>query len=188
MLFVLGSRTTPSSGGLSGTDTGADPPLVATPTRSQWRVFGRRPRASSGMAYGIAGVTSAGDEVGARRETLQELVLRRLRELGDESGPISSREAVRGFESLISYENLRLIARGVHQGKISDRTAEGLSAALRVPPSVVYAAAGVPSPGTRWRWPQRFDRLSPRQREMVEQFAAALLDAYDQGRRDATDQ
>lgn len=137
------------------------------------------------MDLGTVAVTPASD-AGTARETLQQLVLRRLRELGDASGPMSAREAVRAAESLISYENLRLIARGVHQGGISDRTAEGLSRALRVPVAQIYAAAGVPSPGTRWRWPEKFDRLSPRQRELVEQFAAALLEAYDQGRRDAT--
>lgn len=128
------------------------------------------------------------NEPDQRRETLQQLVVRRLRELGGDTGPMSAREAVRGFEGLISYENLRLIARGVHQGNITDRTAEGLSSALRVPIAQVYAAAGVQSPGTRWHWPQRFDRLSPRQRELVEQLAASLLDAYEQGRRDASGQ
>lgn len=157
---------------------------MATETHDGHPVSGRRGRASSGMDLGATIVSTNGEA--SQRETLQQLVVRRLRELGSEAGPMSAREAVRAAESLVSYENLRLIARGVHQGGISDRTAEGLSRALRVPVSRIYAAAGVPSPGTRWRWPEKFDRLAPRQRELVEQFAAALLEAYDQGRRDAT--
>lgn len=130
-------------------------------------------------------MVTPGEASGTRRESLQQLVLRRLRELGGDREPMSAREAVRGHEELVSYETVRLIARGNHQGGITDRTAEGLSRALRVPVEHVYAAAGVPSPGARWRWPERFDRLSPRQRELVESLAASLLDAYDQGRRDA---
>lgn len=160
---------------------------MATETQARWRVIGRRPHASRVMLAGATAVMPDGEEAG-RRETLQQLVLRRLRELGGETGPMSARAAVQGHEDLVSYETVRLIARGVHQGKLTDRTAEGLSEALRVPLAQVYAAAGVQSPGARWHWPQRFDRLSPRQRELVEQIAASLLDAYDQGRRDATDQ
>lgn len=130
---------------------------------------------------------TAGRPDGSGRESLQQLVLRRLRELGGDQGPVSARQAVRGHEELVSYETVRVIARGVHQGGITDKTAEGLSRALKVPIAAVYEAAGVPSPGSRWEWPDRFARLSPRQRELVEQFAGALLDAYDQGRRDATD-
>lgn len=157
-------------------------------TTTRWRVFGERAGASPCMDHGDMAMTPDDGDASTRRETLQQLVVRRLRELGGDTGPISAREAVRGFESLVSYESVRLIARGVHQGNITDRTAEGLAQALRVPVGQVYAAAGVQTPGTRWHWPQRFDRLSPRQRELVEQVAASLLDAYEAGRRDADDQ
>lgn len=117
------------------------------------------------------------------RENLQDLVLSRLNELGDETGPMSAREATRRAEGLVSYETLRHIARGIHAGGITDRVAEGLSRALQVPLSRVYAASGVPEPGERWQWPAKFSRLDPAQRQLVENVAAALLDAREKGRR-----
>lgn len=124
------------------------------------------------------------EETGVAR--LSELVLRRLRELGDATGPMGAREAARQSDGLVSYETLRNLARGVrHTGRITDRTAEGLSKALQVPLERVYEAAGIPAPQGRWEMPQRFDRLNPTQRALVEDVAAAILEAYDRGRRDA---
>lgn len=117
-------------------------------------------------------------------ERLQDLVLTRLRELGDETGPMSAREAARRSDSMVSYETLRNLARGVrHTGRVTDRVAEGLSRALQVPIARVYEAAGVPEPGDRWDWPERFSRLSPAQRALVEDVAAALLEAETRARR-----
>lgn len=117
-------------------------------------------------------------------ERLQELIVTRLRELGDSTGPMSAREAARRAEGLVSYETIRNLARGVrHTGRLTDRVAEGLSKALQVPVTKVYEAAGVPEPGDRWVWPERFSRLTPAQRALVEDVAAALLEAYDKGIR-----
>lgn len=118
--------------------------------------------------------------------TLKELVVTRLIELGDEEGALPASVAAAKSRGAVSAETIRLIGRGKHGGKISDRIAEGLALALDVPLAEIYRVAGVPRPGTRWQWPERFDRLSPRQRELVEGVAAAILDAYDQGRRDGT--
>lgn len=117
---------------------------------------------------------------------LQNLILTRLQELGDETGPLTAREAARNADGLVSYETIRNLARGVrHTGRISDRVAEGLSRALHVPVGKVYAAAGAQQPGERWVWPERFNRLDPAQRALVEDVAAALLEAREKGRRDA---
>lgn len=119
-------------------------------------------------------------------QSLQTLVLSRLQALGDETGPMTAREAARRSEGMVSYETLRNLARGVrHTGRITDRVAEGISLALQVPVAKVYEAAGAPVPGERWKWPQRFDRLDPAQRSLVEDVAAALLEAREKGRRDA---
>lgn len=118
-------------------------------------------------------------------ESLQDLVLRRLSELGDQEGPMSAKAAAARSRDRISYETLRLIARGKHGGRIGDRIAEGLSLALDVPISEVYRAAGAPRPQSRWDWPQRFERLDAGQRQLVEEIASALLEAYDRGRRDS---
>jgi hypothetical protein len=122
-----------------------------------------------------------------RSNGLQDLVLTRLRELGTEGEPMSALQAVAAADGLVSYESLRSIARGLHGGRLGARTAEGLAKALRVPIERVYAAAGVPAPSGPWDWPRKFERLSPRQRELVEQIAAALLESYEQGRRDVRD-
>lgn len=117
-------------------------------------------------------------------DRLQDLILTRMRELD-----LSGKEAARRAGGLVSYETIRNLARGVrHKGRISDRVAEGLARAFEVPVSRVYDAAGAPTPGQRWDWPQRFDRLNPAQRGLVEDVAAAMLEAYEQGRRDAAQQ
>lgn len=119
-------------------------------------------------------------------ETLQELALRRLQELGDDSGPMSAHQAVQRAQGKMSYELLRRILRGLHGGNINDRVAEGLSLALQVPLARVYEAAGQLTPGEPWAWPERFARLPAPQRKIVEDMVGAMLELYDQGRRDAT--
>lgn len=112
-------------------------------------------------------------------------MLRRLAELGTPGKPMSIREATRRARGHVSYEVLRSIARGEHSGRIEDETAEGLSLALDVPLQTVYSIARVPRPLTRWQWPARYDRLDAPQRQIVESVAAALLEAYEKGLRDA---
>jgi hypothetical protein len=127
-----------------------------------------------------------GDQVGGRDASneLQDLVLRRLAELGVPGSPMSIREATRRTRSRVNYETLRKIARGEHSGDIADQTAEGLSLALDIPLQEVYAAARVPRPLGRWEMPARFDRLNLEDRRVVEEMAAALLRAREQGLRD----
>ena len=114
---------------------------------------------------------------------LQELIRTRLAALGDRGQPMSHREAARRSRGAFSNETLSAILRGDHRGGITDRIAHGLAEALEVPVDDVYAAAAVPMPETRWRWPERFDRLPPAWRRQVEDHAAGLLEAYDKGRR-----
>lgn len=116
---------------------------------------------------------------------LQDLVLRRLAELGTPGSPMSYRQAQLRTRGAISYETFRSIAHGEHSGKISDRVAEALSRALDVPVQDVYDAAMVPRPMSRWVMPERFDRLDIPQRRLVEDIAAAILEAYEKGLRDA---
>lgn len=119
------------------------------------------------------------------RETLQELVLTRLAELGGTTGPMSARQAIRhnDADQYVSYETVRVLARGLHSGGLSDRVAEGLSRALRVPLERVYRAAGVPMPGDRWTPPTSFARLTPSERQLLEDMGNALLNAYERGRK-----
>lgn len=109
--------------------------------------------------------------------TLQDLVLRRLAELGDTETPLSVRQATERAQGLLSFESLRRIARGEHSGRISDRVAEGLSLALGVPAAEIYDAAGVQAPLSPWELPQTFDRLDREERALVEDVARGLLRA-----------
>lgn len=116
---------------------------------------------------------------------LQDLMLRRLAELGTPGSPMSLRRATERARGLVSYEIIRKISHGDHSGRIEDNTAQGLAMALDVPIQEVYNAARVPRPLSRWALPPRFDRLDMAQRRVVEDVAAALLDAYEKGLRDA---
>lgn len=121
-------------------------------------------------------------------DRLQDLILTRLQQLGDRAGPMSAREAARQAEGLVSYETIRNLARGVrHKGRVTDKTARGLAKALQVPVEQIYAATGAPAPGGPWRPPERFNRLDPAQRALLEDMGAALLDAYEQGRQEERD-
>lgn len=117
---------------------------------------------------------------------LQDLVLRRMAELGGDQGPLSLRDVTAASQNMVSHETVRAIMRGTHSGRITDRTAEGLSRALRIPVEHIYRAAGQPRRQGRWTLPERFDRLDFNQRRLVEEVAAAILDSYEKGRRSAS--
>lgn len=119
-------------------------------------------------------------EVSEPVDQLSALVVSRLVELG-----LSARAAADRSRGRVSYSTLRNIARGTHGGRITDRVAEGISLALEVPLPRVYEAAKAPQPMSRWDWPERFDRLVPEERRLIEDMASALLRAYDRGLRDA---
>lgn len=119
-----------------------------------------------------------------RVNLLQEMILRRLAELGTPGSPMSIRAATRRSRDHLNYETLRKLARGEHSGDITDQTAEGLSFALDVPLQEVYAAARVPRPLSRWTWPAKFDRLDHDERRLVEDVAAGLLRAREKGLRE----
>lgn len=119
-------------------------------------------------------------------EGLADLVSDRMIALGGESGPLSLRNVVQRSGDRLSPETLRRIIRGEHQGRISDRIAEGLSIALEIPIGKIYETAGLPQPSRRWDWPAKFDRLSMGERAIVEDVARGFLQAYERGRRDGS--
>lgn len=119
-------------------------------------------------------------------EGLADLIANRMIALGGDGGPLSLRNVVMRSGDRLSPETLRRIARGEHQGNISDRVAEGLSIALEIPLKRIYEAAGLPQPSRRWDWPAKFDRLSTTERAIVEDVARGFLQAYERGRRDAS--
>src|SRR4051812_45218397 len=121
-------------------------------------------------------------------DQLQHLVLTRLAELGEKGRPMSARAAADRSGGAVSYDTLYTIANGKHSGRLTDRVAEGIAAALEVPVSRVYDAAGAPRPQGRWLPPERLDRLDSTQRRLLEEIGAALLEAdargYERGRGD----
>lgn len=127
--------------------------------------------------FGSARVSEGGELV----DQLQHLVLTRLAELGERGRPMSARRAAERSRGQVSYDTLYLIAKGQHSGRLTDRVAQGLADALGVPVDRVYDAAGQPRPQTRWQPPQRFDRLTLAQRQLLEDLASALLEADQRG-------
>lgn len=114
---------------------------------------------------------------------LRDLVIRRLIELGHDGRPLAYKPAAMLSGGRVSHETIRQIATGKHSGRLSDEKIEGLAMALRVPADVIYRAAKVPKPGTRWRWPDRFDRLPEEDRRLVEAMASRLLLLHERGER-----
>lgn len=119
---------------------------------------------------------------------LQRLVLTRLAELGTPGEPMSVREAARRVDGQVSHATLANIASGQHSGNLRPRVAEALASALQVPVVQVYDAAGQPRPEGEWVLPPRFNQLTHRQRQVVEEVADALLAADARGYERAKDE
>jgi hypothetical protein len=105
------------------------------------------------------------------QETLQQLVERRLREMGRSRGrhePISLLEA---FEAVpedqreVTYEVLRRVRNG--HSKIGDRAVRTIATMLEVEPAVVAFAAGRRADLGPFVLPERASRLSEPERQAV---------------------
>lgn len=117
-------------------------------------------------------------------ETLQELVERRLREMGKRRGRgenLSLREAwlrlpeVDGKRA-VSYETVRRI-RELGHSKIGDDTADALATMLGVEVDQVLHAAGQRRRLGKFELPRRADRLTEPEREAVLGVVDAILQA-----------
>lgn len=132
-------------------------------------------------------------------ETLQDLMERRLREMGKRRGrgeSISLREAYQRFVDQVADQNARggpdapiqvptyEVFRRIRNGhtRISDPTASALATMLGVDVNDVYAAAGQPPRLGRFELPSRADRLDGQQRAVVLNVVDAILDAAGTGR------
>lgn len=123
-------------------------------------------------------------------ETLQDLMERRLKELGRRRGrgeQISLHEA---YDRLIekagpggdipTYEVFRRIRREGH-ASITDRTANALATMLDVGVDEVLIAAGQRPRLAKFELPSRADRLTESERQAVLGVVDAILDAGTQG-------
>lgn len=113
---------------------------------------------------------------------LQELVDRRLSELGGARGAMSTRQAAARSSGKVSYETLRLIKIGQHSGSISQEVAEGIAEALEVPVTQVLRLAGRRIPQGPFVLPRRADTLTKNERAVVLSVVDAILDAAAQER------
>lgn len=123
-------------------------------------------------------------------ETLQDLMERRLRELGHRRGrgeSISLREAWQRLpedengQRRPTYEVFRRIRQSGHSN-ISEETAVALATMLDVDLGDVNRAAGRRAPLGRFELPTRADRLNDTERGVVLGVVDAILDAAE-GRR-----
>lgn len=128
-------------------------------------------------------------------ETLQELVERRLREMGQRRGrgeSISLREAWlrlperENGSRAVSYETVRRIREYGHT-KIGDQIADALATMFDVDVDEVLRAAGQRPRVGPWELPVRAQRLTPAERLVVEGVIDAILDAADVVRGQAPD-
>lgn len=128
-------------------------------------------------------------------ETLQDLMERRLREMGHRRGrgeSISLREAYQRLVDEANVQNMRdkddaqpmriptyEVFRRIRNGhtSITDPTASALATMLKVPVDEVYAAARIRPRLGRFELPTRADRLDPQQRQVVLSVVDAILDA-----------
>lgn len=118
-------------------------------------------------------------------ETLQELVERRLREMGRARGRGEPLTLLEVWETLpeddngkrpVSYEICRRIARGVHHN-IGDRTADALATMLDAPVGDVLKASGQRPRLGRFDLPRRADGLTEQERTTVVAVVDAILNA-----------
>lgn len=117
-------------------------------------------------------------------ETLQELLERRLNELGKRRGrgeSISLREAWMRLPETsggrpVSYETVRRIRESGHTN-ISDDTADALATMLDVPVDQILQAAGQRKRLGKFELPRRADRLSETERRAVLGVVDAILEA-----------
>lgn len=137
-------------------------------------------------------------------ETLQDLMERRLREMGHRRGrgeSISLREAYQRMADQASVQNRRdgadgapmriptyEVFRRIRNGhtSITDPTASALATMLDVPIEDVYRAAGIRPRLGRFELPTRADRLDQQQRSVVLSVIDAILDAGEAQPAEAT--
>lgn len=118
-------------------------------------------------------------------ETLQELLTRRLTEMGRtrrgrEHEPLSLLEAYQATPAPeVTYEAVRRVLHG--HSRIGARTARTLATMLDVPLQEVEVAAGSRPTRERFELPERADRLHDLEREVVVAVVDAILNARNRG-------
>lgn len=130
---------------------------------------------------------------GAAPARLQDLVQRRMRELGmvQANGDLNIRELWRrgggGDAGEWSYESVRQIVNDGHQN-IEDRTAQTLAAALQIPLNEVLVLAGQRPRADPFVLPDRSAALTPEERRIMIDVMDGFLGAYAENRPEVPQQ
>src|SRR5689334_9795392 len=109
-------------------------------------------------------------------ESLQELVVRRARELGGREGPMSVRALEVAANGKVSRGVFQKIMAGEYDAKVGQRIIDGLAEALQVPVRVVERAAGAPPSFGPFQLTEDAARLTPSQRRAVKHVVEAMLE------------
>jgi hypothetical protein len=111
---------------------------------------------------------------------LTALLNRRRVELGGESGPLSYRELGRRTERL-GFSDLRQtlteIGRGIHSGRLEDKTVDALARVLEVSRAEVLRAMHETRPErSPWEPPDEAELLNLRQRRVLEELIRTMVE------------
>lgn len=116
------------------------------------------------------------------QETLQQLVKRRLREMGEQRGrdePVTLAEAFRRIEKPeVTYELVRRVEKDGHS-HIGDKAVRTIAAMLNVDENAVRAAARQRPALGRFELPSRADKLEEPERSTVLSVIDAILNAAE---------
>lgn len=120
-------------------------------------------------------------------KTLQELLEKRLREMGGPHEPrtlLSAYQALPAGQDWVSYEVIRRVSKG--HSRITDRAARTLATMLGVDETVVRSAAGQRPTLGPFELPPRASRLDEAERSVVLSVVDAILFAAEGASRPST--
>jgi hypothetical protein len=116
-------------------------------------------------------------------ENLQDLILRRAKEIGGNNGDLSTRQLEARSQGKVSRATFQRMMAGEYDAVTSQRTIDGLALALEVSLRVVESAAGAPPSYGPFQLDDDAARLTPTQRKAVKHVVEAMLNP---GMADAT--
>lgn len=109
-------------------------------------------------------------------ESLQELVLRKAREIGGREGVLSTRQLEAAAGGAPTRGVFQAIMAGTYKARPSVETIEGIARAIQEPVAAVERAAGAPPSYGPFDLGKDAQRLTPKQRVAVMSVVTAMLE------------